>query len=273
MTTFICMACGFSLRDLQEPPTSCHICSDDRQYVPASGQRWSTRFELGATHTVRMDDDDGVLGFGIDPGFGIDQRAAFVPTRRGNIFWEALSLVTDSAVHAIRALGGVDAIAVSHPHFYAAMADWSDALDAPILLHEADRSWVRNAVPRIEFWSGARLRLNDSLTLIHCPGHFPGSSVLHWREGPDGTGALFSGDSLQVAADRKHVSFMYSYPNAIPMNPDSVRSIQLALAGVEFDRVYGYTWGRNIVSGARDAVDRSFHRYLRAVTPSVPEPA
>jgi len=37
------------------------------------------------------------------------------------------------------------------------------------------------------------------------------------------------------------------------------------LAGYAFDDVYGYTWGRNILGGARAAVDVSFERHLRAV--------
>lgn len=56
---------------------------------------------------------------------------------------------------------------------------------------------------------------------------------------------------------------MYSYPNYIPMHPDAVRGRRLE--GYEFDDVYGYTWGRNILVGARAAVDRSFERYLDAI--------
>ena len=37
------------------------------------------------------------------------------------------------------------------------------------------------------------------------------------------------------------------------------------LAGLAFDDVYGYSWGRNILGGARAAVDASFERYLSAV--------
>ncbi len=50
-----------------------------------------------------------------------------------------------------------------------------------------------------------------------CGGHFPGSSALHWPGGPHAGGALFSGDALQMALDRRLVSFMYSYPNLVPM--------------------------------------------------------
>ena len=56
--------------------------------------------------------------------------------------------------------------------------------------------------------------LGGGLTLIRCGGHYEGGQVLHWaRRG----GALLSGDIVQVIPDRRYVSFMYSYPNLIPL--------------------------------------------------------
>lgn len=266
MPFHICAACGTQYADTATPPASCGICTDERQYVGWTGQAWTTRGLLAADHQVRLADDDGVLGLDLAPAFAIGQRALFVPTAEGNLLWETLSLVTDEAVRALRARGGVQAIAISHPHFYAAMLDWSEALgDVPVLLHAADREWVRRRSPRIEFWSGPRNALSGSLTLLNCAGHFPGSTALYWREGPRGGGALLSGDSLQVVADRRHVSFMYSYPNAIPLRPSRVRAMRALLDGYAFDDVYGYARGRNIVGGGRAAVDASFERYLAAV--------
>lgn len=266
MPCFICATCGTQYAESPLPPPECPVCVDERQYVAADGQRWTTHGQLAATHVVRVADDDGVLGLGIAPGFAIPQRAVFVPTPEGNVLWECLSLVTDEAVAALRARGGVGAIAISHPHFYAAMLEWSEALGGvPIYLHAADRDWVRRPSPRIEWWSGARHALSGSLALLHVPGHFPGSAALHWRQGPRGSGALLPGDALQVVADRRHVTFMYSYPNLMPLAPSAVRRLREAIAGIDFDDVYGYTWGRNIIGGARAAVEASFDRYLGAV--------
>ena len=36
-------------------------------------------------------------------------------------------------------------------------------------------------------------------------------------------------------------------------------------SGYPFEDVYGYTWGRNIIGGGREAVERSFERYLGAI--------
>jgi hypothetical protein len=80
-----------------------------------------------------------------------------------------------------------------------------------------------------------------------------------------GEGALFVGDSAQVTMDRSHVSFMYSYPNIIPLGPAAVRRIAAAVAPFAFDRVYGGWWDRNILAGGRQAFDRSVARYLAAL--------
>jgi hypothetical protein len=42
--------------------------------------------------------------------------------------------------------------------------------------------------------------------------------MLHVPQVADGAGALFSGDIIQVVPDRRWVSFMYSYPNLIPLS-------------------------------------------------------
>lgn len=74
------------------------------------------------------------------------------------------------------------------------------------------------------------------------------------------------GRALQVVIDRRHVTFMYSYPNYIPMKPDDVRGMRSRLARYTFHDVFGYTWGRNIIGDARRAVDASFDRYLDAIS-------
>ena len=68
-----------------------------------------------------------------------------------------------------------------------------------------------------------------------------------------------------VAADRRHLSFMYSYPNYIPMNATAVTRIARAVAPLAFDRIYGAWWGRNIADDAKAAFDASVRRYLAAI--------
>jgi hypothetical protein len=169
-------------------------------------------------------------------------------------------------VERVRSLGGLRAIAISHPHYYTTSGAWSDAFGGvPVHLHADDREWVMRPHPAIIHWTGETLALAPGLTLIHCGGHFAGGTVLHWAGGAEGRGALLVGDITQVAMDRRHVSFMRSYPNDIPLGPAAVRRIADALGPYPFDRIYGAFRDRNIASGARAAFDRSVERYLAAI--------
>jgi glyoxylase-like metal-dependent hydrolase (beta-lactamase superfamily II) len=204
----------------------------------------------------------------MEPAFAIGQRALLIEEADGCVLWDCTSLVTPEIVERIRARGGLKAVAISHPHFYGAMGDWSEAFGGiPIYLHGDDCEWVMRRQSSIVFWRGETRRLSDTLTLIRCGGHFKGGTVLHWTTGAAGKGALLVGDIAMVTMDRARVSFMYSYPNYIPLGPAAVRHIATAIEPLEFDRVYGAWWERNIMSDGRAAFDRSVLRYLAAVTP------
>lgn len=263
----ICTTCGTQFAAPAQPPGHCPICEDERQYVGWLGQAWTTHAALAASHRLRIEEDDGLLAFALQDPFAIPQRALLLPTGAGNLLWECLSLVTAEAVAALKARGGVDRLVISHPHFYSAMVEWSEALGGvPILLHAADREWVQRPSSRIVFWEGDELALSDDVTLVRCGGHFAGSTALHWQGGPRTGGALFPGDALQVAQDRRHVGFLYSYPNYVPMKASAVRAMRERLRRFEFEDVYGFSWGRNIRGGGRAAVDASFQRYFDAIT-------
>jgi len=266
MIQYICETCGTWHAASERPPERCAICEDDRQYVGWDGQRWTTHEALLAAHDARIEEAAGLLAVGASPEFAIDQRALLLPTDAGNILWEALPIVSPEAVRAIEAHGGADRIIISHPHFYSGMGAWSDALGGvPILLHEADRRWVQAPHPAIEYWSGDALRLSSAVTLVRTGGHFPGSTALHWADGPRAGGALFAGDSPQVTMDRRHVCFMHSYPNLTPMRTSDVRAMRERLAPYRYEDVFGYTFDRDIVGAGRAAVDASFSRHLDAV--------
>jgi hypothetical protein len=267
MNGYICETCGTQFAPSAQPPAACPICEDERQYVGWNGQRWTTHEALSANHSLRIGVDDGLLAISMNGDFGIPQRALLLPTAAGNLLWESVSLVTDEAVTRLRERGGVDRIVISHPHFYSSMVEWSEALGGvPILLHAADKTWVRRPARCIEHWDGDTLALGEDVTLIRTGGHFPGSTALHWDTGPRGGGALFAGDSPQVASDRRSVSFMYSYPNLLPLRPSEVRAMRARLAPFDYDDVYGYSWGRNIIGGGRAAIEASFDRYLTTLS-------
>ncbi len=266
---FICKTCGTQFAESAAPPARCAICEDERQYVPASGQQWTTLDELCAVHrnSVRQY-EDSLFGIGTTPDFAIGQRALLLRTVHGNFLWDCVSLLDDATIEVIKSLGGLRGIAISHPHYYTTMVEWSRAFGGvPIHLHAADRDWVVRPDSAIEFWNGSQREIAPGVTLIHCGGHFAGGTVLHWTAGADGRGALLTGDILQVGPDR-NVSFMYSYPNLIPLPADSVCAIDDALASLAYDRIYGAWWDRQIHSDAKAAVARSVARYIQAITRS-----
>lgn len=266
MNSYICTTCGTQFAPSARPPSICPICADERQYVGWQGQGWTTPAALARRHRLRIGDDAGLLALDMAGSFGIPQRALLLPTAAGNLLWECLSLVSEEAVARLRVQGGVDRIVISHPHFYASMLQWSEALGGvPVLLHAADRAWVQTRHRLIEHWQGDSLALGGGVTLLRTGGHFPGSTALHWQAGVRGRGALLVGDSPHVAMDRRSVSFMHSVPNHRPLPTSAVREMRERLAPYDFDDVYGFSWGRNILGAARAAVDASFERHLHAV--------
>jgi hypothetical protein len=239
---------------------------DPRQFVGFDGQQWTTLEELQRNYqNLIKQEEPGLYSIHTQPHFAIGERAFLLQTPRGNVLWDCVSLLDQATIETVRALGGVAAIAVSHPHYYTAMVDWSLLFsDAPIHLHAADRQWVMRPHPNIRFWSGDRCTLLDDVTLIHTPGHFDGFQVLHWPGGADGKGALLSGDQPQVCMDTRWVSFMYSYPNYIPLGARAVRQIVERLESYAFDRIHGAFPRRSVLSDAKDILHRSAERFIQA---------
>lgn len=254
----ICVQCGVQY---PHPRADCPICCDERQFVNWEGQRWTSLEEMRAGDYQARIEEEGpdVIGIGTQPHFAIGQRALLVRAATGNVLWDCVSYLDDDLVARVAERGGISAIAISHPHFYSTVVDWSHAFDAPVYLHEADREWIPREDDRIVLWSGETHALADGLTLINAGVHFPGGSVLHWREGS----ALFSGDIVQVVPDRRWVSFMRSYPNLIPERPEVLRRALALLEPFDFDRVYGAWWRRIVESDGSATVRRSAERYLR----------
>jgi glyoxylase-like metal-dependent hydrolase (beta-lactamase superfamily II) len=261
-TAYICETCGVQFAESEFPPSQCPICEDFRQYIGLDGQRWTELRELRRSHQNEIAEiAPGVLSIHSQPKFAIGQRALVIRTPGFNVLWDCVSLIDDKTIAAVRDFGGISAIAISHPHYYSTMVEWSEAFgNAPVFLHEADRRWVMRASDRIEFWSRETHPLSDSLTLIRCGGHFEGAQVLHSK-----AGMLFTGDVIQVCPDRRWVSFMRSYPNYIPLPAGVVRSIVRAIEPFEFDRLYGAWPKYEILTDAKGAVERSAERYIRAL--------
>ena len=267
MPNFICMTCGTQFAATDLPLASCPVCDDERQYTGWGGQQWTTLDMLRREHhNAIRSEDPNLTSILTEPGFAIGQRALLVQSSGGNVLWDCVSLIDDATVQAVTALGGLSAIAISHPHFYSSMVDWSRAFGGvPIYIHADDRAFVMRLDPALVFWDGDARLLSPGLTLVRCGGHFPGSTVLHWDAGADGHGALLTSDTIYVASDRRYVSFMFSYPNLIPLPAQAVQRIAAAIEPLAFDRIYSSWPGRVVASDAKAAVQRSAARYVRVL--------
>jgi hypothetical protein len=271
MPSYICTRCGTQFGETVAPPPQCPICQDERQYVGPNGQEWTTLADLArASRNGLRPIEPGLTGVSTEPVFAIGQRAMLIETPAGNILWDCISYIDDETVATLKSHGPLVAIAVSHPHYFSSMVEWSRRFGGvPVYLHADDAPWVMRPDPCIVFWKGGQRELAPGVTLIRVGGHFPGSSVLHWKEGASGKGSLHTGDSVSVVADRRYVSFMYSYPNLIPLPASAVRRIVNALAPFHYDRIYGAWWDAIVPTAAKIALEASAQRYIDAVSEAV----
>ena len=271
MTIWTCATCAIEHPDTPSPPAHCAICSDERQWVPASGQQWTSRDQLEAEgyRIVVRELEPDLFAVETDHELGIGQRGLLVRTPGGNLLWEPPGFIDAGGIAAVAELGGVAAVTASHPHLTGSSIQWSHAFGgAPVLVAEADARWIRRPDPVIGLWSGD-LELLPGVRLVQCGGHFAGSAVAQWRAGASGRGVLLTGDTIMVGADLASVSVMRSYPNLIPLPERLVRRIAGTVGELEFDRVYSAF--RVIESGAAGVVERGLERYVRWVRGDVAE--
>ena len=267
MKHFICVTCGIQFGATAREPDGCPVCQDERQYVGHGGQKWTTLDEYRKTHrNVFTKEEEGLHSILPEPKAGIGQRAFLVQTKDGNLLFDCVPPLDDATVREVKTLGGIAAVAVSHPHYYTTMIEWSHAFGkVPVYVHKLDAKWVMRPDEVVKTWEGDEKELFGGLKLIKTGGHFDGFQVLLWPAGAGGKGVLLAGDQPYVCQDRRWVSFMWSYPNMIPLGPKSLRQVAAALQPLAFDRLYGAFPGQSIKSDAAKAVARSADRYLKMI--------
>src|SRR3954447_4371433 len=197
MGFWICATCAVEHAERVEV---CAICADERQWVPAEGQRWTTLEEQAAegrrVEVAELEPD--LFGITATPKAGIGQTAKLVRTPSGNLLWDPIGFVDAEGVARVRELGGAAAIVASHPHMFGVQVEWSRALGGvPVLVAEADSSWVQRPDRAIRTWSGC-YEVAPGLTLHQVGGHFSGSSVVHWPAGAGGKGVLLVSDTIHA---------------------------------------------------------------------------
>lgn len=258
------MTCGIQYDATDIPPERCIICEDERQYINQEGQKWTTLEEIRKKHhNIFKIEERCLTGIGTEPRFAIGQRAILATSPEGNVLWDCISLVDRDTIKEIENLGGISAIAISHPHFYSSMVEWSHAFgNIPIYIHAYDSKWVMRHDRSIVFWEGNTFNLKKGMTIIRCGGHFEGSSVLHLADSE----TLLASDTIFVVSDRNYVSFMYSYPNLIPLKPSAVSDIVKSVEPFAIERIYGGWFGLVIEKNGKEIIRKSAERYLSKLT-------
>lgn len=256
---WLCRTCGV---EHARQTSVCAICADERQWVPREGQQWATLEQLAdegmRSHITAI--EDGLIGIGSSPAFGIGQLGKLVCGDGGNVLWDPSGFLDDAAVAAIQEQGPVVAIVASHPHMFGAQVEWSRRLGGvPVYVNAADAEWVMRPDPVIQQWSEA-LQLTPTLSVVRIGGHFPGSAVACWSAGADGRGVLLVGDTIFPNPDRRTVGFLRSYPNLLPLSGAVVQRMAASLGKLRFDRIYGL-FTNSIDSDGQAAVQRSAARH------------
>ncbi|KAK4937276.1 hypothetical protein LTR10_022033 [Elasticomyces elasticus] len=273
MDLMICGMCGaqHSTRAIK----SCVICDDPRQYVPPDGQTWTTLRELqrsGKFRNVFKHDmyDSGLISIYTQPQVAIGQRAILCCTEKGNILWDCITYIDEETIKTIQDLGGIEAIVISHPHYYSTSLHWAEAFGCKVYLSVEDKDWIMRTGPAHVLWEGKEKEfLDGQFKAVKVGGHFPGSSVLLWKERKK----LLIADSITVIpsgvyhvdrpADTASFTFMWSYPNMIPLPPEEVYGIWKSVAGLEFEDTHGAFWSRDTRGQSKKRVLDSAKIFIR----------
>ncbi|KAF4463442.1 metallo-beta-lactamase family [Fusarium albosuccineum] len=275
MDLAVCGTCGVQY-DTQSV-SSCRICDDPRQYVPPTGQWWATLGELRDSakykNVFEKDKfDSRVISVQTEPAVAIGQRAFLLCSDAGNVLWDCITYIDDATVDHINGLGGIQAIVISHPHYFSTALHWAEAFNCKVYISAEDEEWVMRKGPAHVFWKDREMSLLDGgFVAVKVAGHFPGSSVLLWRA----TRKLFIADSILVVPSGVYhedrptgtasFTFMWSYPNMIPLPPDDVHNIWKAVSKLDFEDAHSAFATRNARGRAKERMLESAQLYIRAM--------
>ncbi|KAH6884838.1 beta-lactamase-like protein [Thelonectria olida] len=261
----VCVTCGTQFPTANRAHVkTCLICDDPRQFVPASGQSFTTLEDVRKAHSNEFTPcatDSRLTFISSTPKFAIGQRAILVQSSTGNILWDCISLLDVETVAKIEALGGLKAIVISHPHFYSTHVQWARAFKCPVYLSSRDRQWTRLDSGHQVFLTETETEIEGTgVKAIQLGGHFPGSMVLQFDRHlliADTLMTTASGvgkwdvDALGEAREKppglNSFSFLYSIPNFIPLRVEEMARMWETLRRYVFAETHGGFAGMDIV--------------------------
>lgn len=211
----------------------------------ADRQWWTTLRSLQQSKKYHNDfsmaqNHSGVVSIVTVPPVGLGQRAILCCTARGNVLWDCITYIDDDTIRRINELGGISAIAISHPHYFSTAVEWARAFNCPVYYSVEDEEWIMRYGSHVQrdirlgtesvqhsgaqqiLWRGSELDLlSGEVKVVKTGGHFPGSSVMLWKEARK----LMVADSIFVVPSGLYniarppgtvaFTFMWSYPNFV----------------------------------------------------------
>ncbi|CZR55231.1 related to metallo-beta-lactamase family protein [Phialocephala subalpina] len=286
----ICTACGTQY-DIDNPSvlTRCRICDDPRQFVPPTGQAFTTLADLKKGEYKNewkpFDGDERFWSIWTEPKFAIGQRAVLIKTTQGNVLWDCITFLDVETVEWINGMGGLAAIVISHPHYYTTHLEWAQAFSCPVYLSWEDKQWLNRLDPMGASRTFIHSRTEEievrgestGVRALKLGGHFPGSLVClaHNRlliadtlvTTPAGLGDWSKGPGSRSTIDSRppgmnSYSFMWSIPNMIPLSPEEIAGMWELLKGYEFESTHGAFVGTEVRDGGGGSGKRVKERVL-----------
>ncbi|PWN31424.1 uncharacterized protein FA14DRAFT_114441, partial [Meira miltonrushii] len=269
--------------DVEDSDHKCKICLDPRQYIGPSGQKWTTLERLINNPKEKLRNDFGEIipdqlwTFKTRPAFGIGQRAFLMKDdeTEGLIMWDCVAYLDDKTISNIDRLSngkGISHMVISHPHYYSTTATWTRAFpQMKIWLAKVDfddwyqRDDNKDIADRIVFIDQEQTMIGrgGQTKALLLGGHFPGSLVLLYKDN------LLIADTIQVVPSglyKSHekqrpnvtsVTFLWSYPNQIPLSGKEVRRVCEPLEKVQFTKAFGAFENFNIWNHAKEKILQS----------------
>lgn len=191
-----------------------------------------------------------------------------IKTTLGNVLWDCITFLDNETVDWVKSQGGLEAIVISHPHYYTTHLEWAKTFDCPVYISVEDKDWVNR-----EDKSNSRVFIENNeqdieikgqksgIIALKLGGHFPGSLVLLHST----SGRLFVADTLVTTPSglgdwskgigggkdarpdgMNSYSFMWSIPNMIPLSAEEIVRMWDLLKRFEFSSTHGAFVGTEV---------------------------
>lgn len=284
MDYLICSTCGqqYDTSSIEDLQNKCFICLDERQFVPQSGQKWTTLSRLRKSgqykNHIKETKSGQLWSLSTVPKFGIGQRAILVKEEGGNVLWDCIAYLDQDTIDFITSLGGLSAICISHPHYYATCIEWAHVFHCQVWIFAEDANWItrpstssynllkpptgnnREQSP-LHHHRHHHVDVTKSLKMIKIGGHFPGSAVLYSAR--DG-GYILVGDTVSLTPGNRRVTIMWSYPNMIPLDLETISNVCWPrFEALAFDSIYAKFLDEEIVGNAKEIMHDSLSFYCK----------